>query len=119
MNSINGDIAEFSFDIQAIGNGLIVCRPIHSGTVYDRIVDNGKRLFRVQVKSVTFKPKDRYYRFHLRRGNSSKYKNHEVDVFACYIHKRNEWYLVPNTGITTFNANTDKFKENWSIFEEV
>lgn len=107
------------FDIQAIGLGLIVCRPIHSGTVYDRIVDNGSRLFRVQIKSVISKPKDRDYRFRLRRANNAHYKSNEVDVFACYIHQNGSWFLVPNMGVKHFTISGVEYKENWSIFEAI
>lgn len=119
MNNIKGDIAEFGFDIQAIANGLIVCRPIHAGTVYDRIVDNGKKLYRVQIKSVANKPKNRNYRFRLRRGDRSKYKKEHVDIFACYLHGSNSWFLVPNTGKASFTVTAIEYKENWTIFEKI
>lgn len=107
------------FDIQAIGQGLIVCRPIHTGTVYDRIVDNGKRLFRVQIKSVVAKPKKRNYRFQLRRTNNNKYKINEVDVFACYLHETKDWFMVPYNGVSSFSVAQLQYKENWSIFEKI
>lgn len=107
------------FDIQAMSRNMVVCRPIHAGTVYDRIVDSNGRLYKVQIKSVATKPKDRNYRFNLRRNNNINYKNEEVDVFACYLHVINCWFLIPNTGATTFSASCLEFKENWNIFEKV
>lgn len=112
-------MAEFMFDIKAIGMGLIVCRPIHSGTCYDRIVDNGSRIYRVQIKSAWSKPKDRNFRFMLTKNNNGAYKKNEVDVFACYVSEGDCWYITPNNSKRTLSVVQTEYKENWSIFEKV
>lgn len=48
-----GRATEARFTLDASLHGLLVSRPEGDAPGYDRIVDNGKRLFRVQVKGVT------------------------------------------------------------------
>lgn len=119
LSSKLGDVAEFLFDAMAVKNGFIVNRPIHSGTVYDRILDNGQKFFRVQIKSIWEAAKHRNkYRAYLRRDNNKRYLANQVDVFAVYVKEVDRWYIVP----TPCKANlslTDLYKENWKYFEAV
>lgn len=115
-----GDVAEFLFDAQAVKRKLIVNRPIHAGTVYDRVVEKGGRFYKVQIKSCNVSSPSGNYRVHLRRSNSSGYKKSMVDVFAVYIQETNTWYLFRNTGVNSVRIST-RYKdstENWSIFNE-
>ena len=55
MNKDIGELSELEFLIRATKEGLIVSRPFGENQRYDFIVDNGKRRFRIQVKSTNFK----------------------------------------------------------------
>tara|TARA_R110002012_G_scaffold321576_2_gene549944 strand:+ start:3185 stop:3730 length:546 start_codon:yes stop_codon:yes gene_type:complete len=52
-----GDMAELLFDYQACQNGMFSSRPCTEALPYDRVLDNGLRLFKVQIKSVNLKKK--------------------------------------------------------------
>ncbi len=114
-----GDIAEFLFDAKSVELGYVVTRPIHSGTVYDRVIDNGERFFRVQIKCI-WDASTRYgkYRVFTRRTNDSTYNKSDVDVIAVYVKNELSWYLFENNSVKSVTI-TDSFKENWKIFETV
>ena len=114
-----GDIAEFLFDARAIELGYIVNRPVHAGTVYDRVVDNGDRFFRVQIKCI-WNANKRYgkYRLFTRRRNDTVYKTKDVDIIAAYVKDEKSWYLLNNESLTSITLR-DTFKEKWNIFETV
>ena len=46
-----GCLAEYKFFVTCMELGLQVSKPILDASVYDCIIDNGKRLIKVQVKS--------------------------------------------------------------------
>ena len=48
-----GDVAEFLFDARAVQRGFIVNRPIHAGTIYDRVVECNGSFKKVQIKCTT------------------------------------------------------------------
>lgn len=116
-----GDYAEFLFDANSVLVGLIVNRPIHPGTVYDRVVEYGGKFSRVQIKCVTKARQGRgSYRAILTKSNSSIYKKSEVDYFAVYVMPEESWYIFPNEekSTITFNGkNHSKFKNNWEVLK--
>lgn len=123
MSSSNrmGDVAEFLFDAGSVQRGYVVCRPIHAGTVYDRVVENNGRFYKVQIKSTQKQTKIGGYRINLLRNNKKGYTKEMVDVFAVYINETNTWYLFKNNGVNSIyikSKKTDRFKENWKIFDE-
>lgn len=114
-----GDIAEFLFDAKSVELGYVVTRPIHSGTVYDRVIDNGERFFRVQIKCIwDASTRCGKYRVFTRRTDDSSYNKKDVDVIAVYVKNELSWYLLKNNSVTSVTL-TNKFKENWQIFETV
>jgi len=114
-----GDIAEFLFDAKAVELGYVVTRPIHAGTVYDRVIDNGERFFRVQIKCIwDAMSRGGKYRVFTRRTDDSSYSRRDVDVIAAYIKNENSWYLFINKSAKSITIK-DTFKENWKIFETV
>lgn len=114
-----GDIAEFLFDAKAVELGYVVTRPIHAGTVYDRVIDNGERFFRVQIKCIwDAMSRGGKYRVFTRRTDDSSYSRRDVDVIAAYIKNESSWYLFINKSAKSITIK-DTFKENWKIFETV
>lgn len=116
-----GDVAEFLFDAGSVQKGYTVCRPIHPGTVYDRVVENNGKFFKVQVKSTSTVKEDGGYRVILVRNNKLGYTRDMVDVFAVYVATTNSWYLFRNneqTSIYIKGKKGDRYKENWKIFDE-
>lgn len=114
-----GDIAEFLFDARAIELGYIVTRPVHAGTVYDRVIDNGEQFFRVQIKCIwNASKRNGKYRLYTRRRNDAVYKTKDVDVIAAYVKEENSWYILANKSLTSVMLR-DTYKEKWDIFETV
>ncbi len=91
-----GEEVEVRFLLQALTLGLAVAKPYGDNVPYDFIVDNGRRTFRVQVKSVS-----RFdlgsYRLSTARGGRGKspYSPREIDFLAAYIIPEDAWYLIP------------------------
>lgn len=125
MSKDLGQIAELRFQLRATLNGLTVSKPFGDSASYDYIVDNGKRLYKVQVKSSHYYEPHRPNRFSfsLSRGSKKRgYKAKEVDFFAFYIGKLDCFYLIPARLIRlskSFNlyayGKFEGFKENWRI----
>jgi hypothetical protein len=116
-----GDVAEFLFDAAAIRQDMIVNRPIHANTVYDRVVENKGIFFRVQIKCINNYDTHGKIKTVLRRNNNKAYETDRVDVFAVYFHPTDKWYLFKNIGKTSFYINPNKhsqYLENWKIFYE-
>lgn len=101
----------------AMAKRWIVSRPIHADTTYDRIVDTGKRIFKVQIKSVRAKNSAGKYVVYLRRKNNKTYHKDDVDIFAGYILEEDTWLIAPNDGRVTMSNTTDGCTENWELFE--
>src|SRR5215831_5698564 len=67
-----GELAEMAFMHKAASLGFTVTKPYGESEAYDFIVDSGKRLWRVQVKS----------------GSSRKREGYRVAVRHCWRGKR-------------------------------
>ncbi len=90
-----GEFVELYFSMKAALEGFYVSQPLNRCLPYDFILDNGKRLLRVQVKGVFFKFKYTYWIPAHRRGGDGTYHASEVDVLAGLIVPLNVWYIFP------------------------
>jgi len=121
LNNRIGDYAEFLFDANSVLVGLVVNRPIHPGTVYDRVVEYNGNFTKVQIKCVTKKRVGNgSYRAMLIKGNSTVYKKSEIDYFAVYVLPENCWYIFPNeekSNISFNGKNHLKYKNNWEALK--
>ena len=136
MNKIDrrnqGLLSEIEFELLAQKHDLVCSRPILD-MGYDRIIDNGKKLFKVQIKSRSFLDRDNSVIIPVNRQDTKnkikKFKNNEIDVFAVHLIQPNVWFLLPYKKIKnkrivrlTFNSkkitslSNDKYQNNWSIF---
>lgn len=94
-----GEWAEVCFLLRATECGLIVCRPFGDAK-YDFVLDNGRRLYRVQIKSVSVPDRRQSgYRISSGFGGSSRqaYTACEIDFLAAYIIPQGIWYILPVT----------------------
>jgi PD-(D/E)XK endonuclease len=88
-----GELVEAAFLHKVTGLGLSVAKPWGDSDRYDLIVDSGKRLWRVQVKSTGCL---RRKRFSINaRGHTDRYTAEEIDFLAGYIVPLDLWYVVP------------------------
>src|SRR5574341_209525 len=97
-----GDLSESSVLRAFIKAGFVVSMPFGDGAPYDLIVDTGKRLLKVQVK--TGRLRGGCVLFAAQRINGHhgtrryKYDEGEIDLFAVYCPDNEQIYLVPTLG---------------------
>jgi hypothetical protein len=133
-----GDLGELAFVLAATSKGLPVAKPFGDCRPYDLIVDSGRRLLRIQVKSVyRCSNKENYHVHASRRTPSTRlpYTAHDIDFVAAYIAPKDIWYLIPVSVILTRTciglypdgsrkkkdkgtARYEKYREAWHLLDE-
>jgi PD-(D/E)XK nuclease superfamily protein len=92
-----GELAEMGFMFKAAGLGFGVAKPWGDSERYDYILDSGKRLWRVQVKS-TYVERGHCYRVHAcadTAGKKRPYTAKQIDFLVAYIVAEDSWYVIP------------------------
>lgn len=96
-----GELAELAFMYRAATEGIGVARPYGDSHAYDFLVQHGRRLARVQVKSCYTKHDRRQTGFTIlarhrmnKRGGLA-YSEQDIDFIAAYIAPCDTWYLIP------------------------
>ena len=97
-----GELIELAFTFKAASLGFSIARPYGDSNRYDLILDSGKRLLRIQVKSTI-----RVYRggYSVHATGSPKrefpaYTAEEIDFLVAYINPLDIWYIVPVVAFT-------------------
>jgi len=98
-----GELGELAFVHKAASLGFGVAKPHGENEPYDFILDSGKRLWRVQVKSIFSLFRDGY-RTVGQRSNHDIYKIDEIDFFVAYIVPRDIWYVIPSSHLPASRA---------------
>jgi hypothetical protein len=96
-----GELAELAFTYKAASLGFGVAKPYGESHPYDLLVQYGRRLLRIQVKScftiyrrrgllgfniVVSRPSAQGYRH---------YSRETIDFIAAFVAPHNTWYLIP------------------------
>ena len=124
MSKHLGLVAEMRFELAATLHGLTVSRPSGDNSPYDFIVDTGKDLLKVQVKSSGYSQSPGSISFNLGQGASGKhlYKKLEVHYFALYMSVSDIFFLIPYSLLAkrltvklTVDGKFSRFKENWNL----
>lgn len=117
-----GEAAEAAFLAVASSLGFGVARPWGDSERYDFLVDSGRRVWRVQVKSTQRLAESRY---RVKPGGfSASYTHDEIDFIAVYIVPEKLWYIVPVDACVGHkslrfypqrgrNARLEKYREAW------
>lgn len=124
-----GLLYEVKAKLLLLEKGFSVSEPMCASSKYDLIVDNGERLFKVQVKKTSRKNSKTSYRcrLHSTSGNKvKKYKKNEVDMFVIYIEPLDIWYVVPFDDVEgkheiTVNPDLplyEAYSNAWLLFNE-
>lgn len=103
--------------------GYTVCIPITDSQDYDLIIDNGTKLYKVQVKTTKFKYKDRIYAASIktcggnRSGQTIKNFNDNSSDLLFILTDEGTMYLIPREYITTdtYVYLTEKF-DTYKVF---
>ncbi len=90
-----GEMAEAAFLAKAAGLGFRVSKPWGESSRYDLIVDTGRKLLRVQVKSAHRADEFGGYTFHAHGNTARAYRSSEIDFLAAYVVPVDTWYLFP------------------------
>ena len=126
-----GDISEARFISDALSKGFIISKPFGNSDKYDFILDSGKILYKVQVKTANFydDKKRRYVCSAVsgRFGKSKLYSDKEVDIVAIWVPSTIYWYIIPtkNIDVKTLSvyphyeskAKYEKFKNAWELLK--
>jgi hypothetical protein len=96
-----GELAELAFMYRAASEGIGVAKPYGDSHAYDFLVQHGRRLARVQVKSC-FTKRDRRQtgfvilaRHRMNKRGGLAYSLEDVDFIAAYVAPCEVWYLIP------------------------
>ncbi|HZR66386.1 MAG TPA: group I intron-associated PD-(D/E)XK endonuclease [Terriglobales bacterium] len=96
-----GELAELAFMYRAASEGIGVARPYGDSHAYDFLVQHGRKLARVQVKSCFTKRERRQTGFsilarhRMKKGAGLAYSQEDVDFIAAYVAPYDTWYLIP------------------------
>jgi hypothetical protein len=122
-----GEMAEAAFVAKAASLGLCLSKPWGESSRYDLIVDNGKRLLRVQVKSAHRAGEYGGYTFHAHGNTTRAYGANEIDVLVAYVVPVNAWYVFPVGEFRKYksmklfpvsrrrSSKFEKFREAWGV----
>jgi hypothetical protein len=120
-----GELAELAFMHKAASLGFGVAKPYGDSERYDFILDTGKRLWRVQVKSTSAK-RFRAYQMNTRRndnGRMSPYGPSEIDFLVAHVVPEDAWYVIPvqmlgQRKLVTFYPRSDERTNEFSQYHE-
>jgi PD-(D/E)XK endonuclease len=92
-----GELAELAFTYKAASLGFGVARPFGDSERYDFILDSGRRLLRVQVKSVDALRDGAYYVNAQRRTGKgvAPYSASEIDFLVAHVIPEDAWFVIP------------------------
>jgi len=130
-----GEIVEVAFLAKAASMGFAVTKPYGDSEPYDFIVDSGNRLWRVQVKSGSYKTGSAYRvgASHLSntKPKQKAYTAKQIDILAVYIVPLDVWYIIPILAFTpstslaflpdtpanygTYARKYEQFREAWFL----
>jgi len=133
-----GELAELAFMYRAASEGIGVAKPYGDSHAYDFLVQHGRKLARVQVKSCFTKKRGyRRTQFPIRvvraLGKSKAlYSQEDIDFLAAYVAPHQAWYVIPvevlgkSTTIylypggksTQIGAFFETYKEAWHLLKQ-
>jgi hypothetical protein len=109
-----GTVLELEFAAECIRRGAIVSQPFGDNSHYDFLVDNGLRIYRVQVKAASLRADKKSYSVNLTRklpkmrpadpGGSSRSVPYEEGTLDCIVTKaRGVWFFFDNPHLLSAN----------------
>jgi hypothetical protein len=130
---LRGELAELLFFFLATKMGFVLSKPYGDSRRYDFVLDNGKTLYRIQVKCTTHLVENGLYHLNAHRrvnGKAVAYTLEEIDFFAAYVVPDDSWFILPLRdvlGCTSlmFRAKGDGrphiydcYREAWDLLRE-
>ena len=96
--NFTGNVAFMKCATKLVEKGFRVSLPLDNSSPYDLIMDDGSRLFRVQVKSGSFREgviRAKTTKLNKITKVSTKYTKDEVDYFCIFCADTDGVYLIP------------------------
>jgi PD-(D/E)XK endonuclease len=92
-----GELSEAAFLLKAESLGFKLAKPWGDSERYDFILDNGRRLWRIQVKCTAYLRLGGYdvQPVHTDRAHKSAYTPDDIDFLVAHIIPLDVWYVVP------------------------
>jgi hypothetical protein len=97
-----GDQSELEVAVALARAGYLVSKPLGDSHRYDLIIDDGSRLYRVQVKTGRLRGgsvRAACYSSHAHRGGTMRSYRGEVDFIGVFCPETGDVYLVPESEI--------------------
>lgn len=130
-NKRMGTLYEQMFTTEALKRGLDISNTVGDYSPYDFIIDNGRKLIRIQVKG-TQAPQKSGYKITVAKGNSMNEKvardPDSFDFIAAVVMAEGDahWYIIPEDEIGAklsiklfvnpkSKAKYEKFKHGWDL----
>lgn len=94
---------------------------------YDRLIDNGEKIFKVQIKHTACRRSNRpnAYKFNMytKVGGEKKNVAGYADILAIHVVPEDMWYIIPTADLPeskdmaiTIGGKWEKYRNNWEIF---
>jgi hypothetical protein len=132
-----GDYSEAAFLFKATSLGFAVAKPWSNSERYDFILDNGSRLWRVQIKCTAslrargydVQPIRAIYTRALGTKSKFAYSPDDVDALVAHIVPVDAWYVLPIAACAHKSlrfypdadcprARFEKYREAWQLFQK-
>lgn len=124
-----GTFLELEFASECIKRGAEVSFPVGGHARYDVLVDNGERIYKVQVKTSSYNQNRGSYNVNMsapnngRKGGRHVYTKKEVDCIATRI--EGIWFFIDRLGDVTCTSlnpnpkikskNAGKYMDRWDL----
>ena len=114
----NGISSEILFDYECTQRDFIISRPV-TDTAYDRLLDNGDKILRVQIKSTTHKKGNRWHvKAHGKMFGSYELYGGKIDILAVHVKPENCWVFFMSNDIKSRDLYVStESANNWGIFD--
>jgi hypothetical protein len=115
-----GRATEARFLVDAHRNGFIVSRPFDSVPSYDAILDNGRRLYRVQIKGARSEYRTQKGTSYRINTNRHGVRGPRFDVCAVWLESDGKWVFLPShvsrRKMVRVTPNGKHSHRGWEIF---
>jgi hypothetical protein len=121
-----GEASEAAFLARACALGFSVATPWGDSNRYDLLLDTGRRVWRVQVKSSQRFAGGRY-RVCNSGSSNTPYSEDEIDFIAAHVVPLDLWYIIPIAALGSTKSirfypsrhsrgRFEKYREAWCLF---
>lgn len=116
-----GAATEARFLLDAHRLGFRVSKPFTETPGYDMVLDNGRRLYRVQVKGVSLSRRKTYTPHYAVNINRHRRTRPKFDVVAVYLEQDARWVFLPRSVASQRQVNIFRggkyARRGWEIFK--